>query len=95
MLFTPAPALAIASRLSGISISCIFAERTIIAVGFSALSLTVYLALSKISVPQAAILFKVNMLYIKLTSFIYLSDNSYKQAKNKYYSEKNENNFAF
>ena len=69
ILFTPAPALAIASRLSGISISCIFAERTIIAVGFSALSLTVYLALSKISVPQVAILFRVKTLYISITSF--------------------------
>ena len=33
MLLTPAPALAMASRLSGISISCMEAERTIMASG--------------------------------------------------------------
>ena len=70
ILFTPAPALAIARRFEPNSISCILAERTIIASGFETSSPTVYLLLSNLSVPTAAILFKVKMLYIKNISLI-------------------------
>ena len=59
MLFTPAPALAIARRFEPNSMSCIAAERTIIASGLACVSATVYFALSKTSVPHEAILFNV------------------------------------
>ena len=71
ILFTPAPALAIASKSSPSSISCIEAERTSIACGLSISSPTVYLLLSRRSVPQAAILFNVFTLYIGISSCTY------------------------
>ena len=64
ILFVPAPALPIANSSVPNAKSCIFAERTRIPVGFSTASPTVYLDLSNKSVPQAAILFSVKILYM-------------------------------
>ncbi len=68
MLLTPAPALAMASSDSGISISCMDAERTIIASGFSMSSPYAYFAVSNLSRPTLEILFNVLMLNIVFTS---------------------------
>ena len=67
ILFTPAPARAIAKRPAPNCISCIEAERTIIAAGSSALSVQTYFALSKRSVPHFAILLSVNISFISLS----------------------------
>ena len=59
ILFTPAPARAIARRDSGISISCIAALLTIIASGDCVLSSIVYFASSNFDKPTFEILLRV------------------------------------
>ena len=59
ILFTPAPARAMASRLLPNSISCIAAERTMIASGFSGASAMAYFAASRRQVPTLEILLSV------------------------------------
>ena len=61
ILLTPAPARAIARSPSENCISCIDAERTIMAAGSFALSVQLYFAGSKRSVPHFAILLSVNI----------------------------------
>ena len=72
MLLTPAPARAMASRLSGSSISCMAADRTITPVAVDRSSVTVYLAASKRAVPQAAILFSVQIFILAPYPFLAL-----------------------
>ena len=70
MLFTPAPARAMASTHGGNSVSCMAAERTIIASALSSgrSAPTSYSARSKMSVPTAAILFISFIFFITILS---------------------------
>ena len=68
ILLTPAPALAIASRLSGNSISCISWLLTITPVVPSISSVIVYLSVKRAS-PTGEILFRVVILYILLPPY--------------------------
>ena len=68
ILFVPAPARATAFAVEGISISCISAERTIIASGFKISDAISYWSRGNCSNPFEDILFSVCILYIK-TSF--------------------------
>ena len=65
MLFTPAPARPMASRLSGSSISCILALRTRMPWGASASLSTLNWAGPSFASPAGAMLFSVLMVYIK------------------------------
>ena len=80
MLLVPAPARAMASRLSGSSASSISAERTRMPAGSAQSSETAYLALSSFSRPMGEILFRVLMLYMSQFSLSNLRIKSHRAS---------------